>query len=73
MNDFFLLRNYRGKGVGEKAVRKIIGKLQGNGNCKQIPPDETNERNASGVEHLTHVLTGNTPKNFVIILKMEKS
>ncbi|WP_427181056.1 hypothetical protein [Paenibacillus sp. TC-CSREp1] len=25
MNEFFLLRNYRGRGVGEEAMRQIIG------------------------------------------------
>lgn len=73
MNEFFLLRNYRGKGVGEEAVRQIFERCQGNGNCRQIQLNETNMRNVSGVEHLTHVPTGNTPKNSVIILKMEKS
>ncbi|MBY0219230.1 GNAT family N-acetyltransferase [Paenibacillus illinoisensis] len=43
MNEFFLLRNYRGKGVGEEAVRQIIGKMPGQWEL-QTNPTERNER-----------------------------
>ncbi|MBE7680868.1 GNAT family N-acetyltransferase [Paenibacillus sp. P13VS] len=43
MNEFFLLRNYRGKGVGEEAVRQIIGKMPGRWEL-QTNPTERNER-----------------------------
>ncbi|MBM6382973.1 MAG: GNAT family N-acetyltransferase [Paenibacillus sp.] len=43
MNEFFLLRNYRGRGVGEEAVRQIIGKMPGQWEV-QTNPTERNER-----------------------------
>lgn len=43
MNEFFLLRNYRGKGVGEEAVRQIINKMPGQWEV-QTNPTERNER-----------------------------
>jgi len=42
MNEFFLLRNYRGKGVGEEAVRQIFGKMPGQWEL-QTNPTERNE------------------------------
>jgi predicted acetyltransferase len=43
MNEFFLLRTYRGKGIGEEAVRQIIEKLPGHWEV-QTNPTERNER-----------------------------
>lgn len=43
MNEFFLLRNYRGKGIGEEAVRQIIDKMPGQWEV-QTNPTERNER-----------------------------
>ena len=35
MNEFFLLRNYRGKGVGEEAVRQILKDARAMGSADQ--------------------------------------
>ncbi|WP_430157929.1 GNAT family N-acetyltransferase [Paenibacillus algorifonticola] len=43
MNEFFLLRNYRGKGIGEEAFRQIIKKMPGNWELQTNPTDR-NER-----------------------------
>ncbi|MFB5762444.1 GNAT family N-acetyltransferase [Paenibacillus medicaginis] len=43
LNEFFLLRNYRGEGVGEKAVRQLIGKMPGHWEL-QTNPTARNER-----------------------------
>jgi predicted acetyltransferase len=43
MNEFFLLRTYRGKGVGEEAVRQIIETMRGQWEV-QTNPTERNER-----------------------------
>ncbi|WP_139997426.1 GNAT family N-acetyltransferase [Paenibacillus paridis] len=43
MNEFFLLRNYRGKGIGDEAVRQMIKKMRGKWEV-QTNPTGRNER-----------------------------
>ncbi|GAA4851900.1 GNAT family N-acetyltransferase [Paenibacillus vulneris] len=43
LNEFFLLRHYRGKGIGEQAMRQLIGLLPGHWEL-QTNPSERNVR-----------------------------